>query len=362
MDVPAIIRLLAMHGAAVTEAALVGIGVDAEIIDHQDAGLFQPHADESGEIEHCMSIALTWQEEHCVPGIGPDETFDEFGADLIARLADQGADSGNHAASFRTELFHCLDGRFQDAGQRALPAGMRRPDHARRGIDEQDRSAIGCGDADGEPFTPRHDGVGLRPRRSVPWTARQHRIRRVDLVHADEMRGRDAQLFRHPAAVFGHPGRVIVRAEAAIEAGIDTIGHAAVAGEKSVAKPWNGRKQGGGKHQEAPADSLSSLRPGSEVRLREETPSTLNIEPMPLRPPPVNRFSAAEMSSLTSCDAFAINATARVSMPSRFRKSPCVTGPWTSAPTSSAARASAWKSTWAVTSACPGAFSGSVKL
>ena len=60
--------------------------------------------------------------------------------------------------------------------------------------------------------------------------------------------------------------------------------------------------------------------------------------------------------------AFAIRVTARVSMPSRLRKSPCVTGPWTRAPRSSAARASAWKSTWAVTSACPGFFRGSVKL
>src|SRR5580700_785363 len=149
----------------------------------------------------------------------------------------------------------------------------------------------------------------------------------MDLVHADEMGRRNAHLLGHAAAVFRDMGGIIVRAESTIEAGIDAIRYAAIAGEEGVAQPGNGRQQRRGKHQEAPSDSFSSLKPGSVARSCSETPSTLNSDPMPPRPVLVNRFSALEMSSETSCEAFAISVTARVSMPSRLRKSPCMTGP-----------------------------------
>ena len=54
------------------------------------------------------------------------------------------------------------------------------------------------------------------------------------------------------------------------------------------------------------ASGFSSLNPASEVRWGSETASTLNIDPMPPRPPPISRFSAPEMSSETSGVAFAI--------------------------------------------------------
>ena len=90
-------------------------------------------------------------------------------------------------------------------------------------------------------------------------------------------------------------------------------------------------------HQLPPAFSRS-LRPARPASRGSEMPSTLNIEPMPPRPVSVSRFSATEMSVATSGVAFCISAAARVSMPTRLRKSPCVTGPCTRAPTSSAAR------------------------
>src|SRR5947209_6623910 len=57
MHVPSVIRLLAMHRAAVAVEALVGIGVDADVVDHQDAGAFQPHPDKAAEVEHRMAVA-----------------------------------------------------------------------------------------------------------------------------------------------------------------------------------------------------------------------------------------------------------------------------------------------------------------
>src|SRR5215208_6327675 len=186
----------------------------------------------------------------------------------------------------------------------------------------------------------------------------------MDLPDGEKMRGRDAHLFRHSPAIFSDSGGVVVRAKPAIEAVVKPAGDAAVAGKEGVAQAGNARQQRRTEHHAGSALSpgLTSPNPASELRLGSETASTLNIDPMPPRPPPTSRFSAPEMSSETSWLALAIRVAARVSIPSRFRKSPCGTGPCTRAPKLSAARASAWKSTWAVTSAWPGLCRGSAKL
>src|SRR6266481_2230238 len=103
MNVPAVVRLAPMHRAAVAVAALVGIGIDADVVDHQDAGVFQPHPDESRKVEHRMVLALRGNEKHGVLRIGIHKTLDEFAADFVGVLADQGADGGDHAAAFRSE-------------------------------------------------------------------------------------------------------------------------------------------------------------------------------------------------------------------------------------------------------------------
>src|SRR5579871_432277 len=95
----AVVRLLAVNGAAIAIEALVRISVDAEIVDHQDAGISQPRPDEAGEIEHRVSVALRWNEIHRVVCVGIEETLDEFTADLIALLADQGTDRRDHAVA-----------------------------------------------------------------------------------------------------------------------------------------------------------------------------------------------------------------------------------------------------------------------
>src|SRR6186713_1290245 len=235
-------------------------------------------------------------------------------------------------------------------------------DHARIGVDEQHRPAIGGGDAERDAGRFRHQRIALRPRPARPWCFGDEHVRRMDLVQAEEMVRCDADMLGHAAAVLRDEGLIVVGAEPAIQRGIDAVGDAALAGEEGMAQAGHRRQQRGSKRHEASPVRSKSLRPASPVNRGSEMPSTLNIEPMPLRPVSVSRLSATEMSVATSGVAFCIRAAARVSMPTRLRKSPCVTGPCTRAPTSSAARASAWKSTWAVTSAWPGAFSGSVKV
>src|SRR4029078_5150749 len=363
VDVPAVVALLAMHGTAVAVEALVGIGIDAEVVDHQHTGIFQPHPDEAGKIEHRMSRSVRRNEESGIVGVGIEKAFDEFAADLIGVLADQGADRRDDAAARGAEFFHRVHRGFDHAGQRALPSRMCGADHAGGGVDEQYWPAIGRGDADRKPFGARDERIAARLG-ALPGPGSDHRVGRMYLMQADETIRRDPHPLGHPAAIFRDMRRIIVRSEAAIEALVDAAGDRALAGEEGVAQARDGRQQrrAEGHGMSAPGTVASSLRPATEVSCGSVIASTLNIEPMPPRPESVSRFSAPAMSAETSGVVFACSVTARVSLRSRLRKSPCVTGPCTRAPRSSAARTNAWKSTWAVTSACPGFFKGSAKL
>ena len=69
VDVPAVVRLLAMHRAAIAEEALVGVGVETKVVDHQDAGGLQPRPDEAGEVEHRMAGTICGNEIRGVAGI-----------------------------------------------------------------------------------------------------------------------------------------------------------------------------------------------------------------------------------------------------------------------------------------------------
>src|ERR1700687_5882340 len=130
----------------------------------------------------------------------------------------------------------------------------------------------------------------------------------MGLMHAEKMLGRHPHLLRHSAAIFRDIGRIVVRADATIEACVNALGHAAGARKKSMTQAGNGREQRGSQPHgsSARASCLSSLNPASEVSCGSEIASTLNIDPMPPRPPPLSRFRAPEMSSETSCEALAI--------------------------------------------------------
>src|SRR5258705_10137257 len=151
----------------------------------------------------------------------------------------------------------------------------------------------------------------------------------MDLVRAEQGLRCNTHLLGHSAAIFRDAGGVVVGAEAAIEALVDSARYPALAGEEGVAQPGNGCEQRRSERHavSSPGAGGSSLRPATEVRLGSVTASTLNIDPMPPRPLSVMRFNAAAKSPGTSGLAFPISVTARVSMPSRLRNSPCVTGP-----------------------------------
>src|SRR5258705_11202413 len=151
----------------------------------------------------------------------------------------------------------------------------------------------------------------------------------MDLVRAEQGLRCNTLLSGHVAVIFRGAGGVVVGAEAAIEALVDSARYPALAGEEGVAQPGNGCEQRRSERHavSSPGAGGSSLRPATEVRLGSVTASTLNIDPMPPRPLSVRRLSAAGISAETSGVGFPISVRGRVSMPSRLRNSPCVTGP-----------------------------------
>jgi hypothetical protein len=102
-------------------------------------------------------------EESFVIRVFGGETSDEFGSDLVVRLADGRPKRDRKAGAVRPALLHGRDRRFEHAAGSAAPAGMGHADHARGFIDEQDRGAIGGGYADGEPRHGGHHPIGTWP-------------------------------------------------------------------------------------------------------------------------------------------------------------------------------------------------------
>src|ERR1700727_1015300 len=83
IDVPAIIRLGAVGGAAVAEKALrVGIGAQAEILDMANAGARETKRDITRQIEQGMAIAGGGREKPARGTVLGGEPLDQVGADL----------------------------------------------------------------------------------------------------------------------------------------------------------------------------------------------------------------------------------------------------------------------------------------
>src|SRR6476660_8238857 len=95
IDVTAVVRLAAMGGTAVAEEARrFRIGAEAEVFDALNFSAFEPGLDEARKVEHGVLRARRGSKEFSVRGVRRREPIDEFGADLVIRLADQRTDGG----------------------------------------------------------------------------------------------------------------------------------------------------------------------------------------------------------------------------------------------------------------------------
>src|SRR5262249_52723750 len=178
---------------------------------------------------------------------GPEESFvrsilgleagDEFGPDLVIRLADGRPERDRNARAVGPAPLHGRDRRFEDAGGGAAPAGMGDGDDAGRFVGEQDGAAVGGGDADGQPRHGSHDrvGAGGGRARGRQGGADRHGGGRRAREGGEGGAGPSAGRRRQARAVPPPLGGSVAGPSPAVEARIDAVGHAAFAGEERVA-------------------------------------------------------------------------------------------------------------------------------
>src|SRR5215472_1022463 len=163
----------------------------------------------------------------------------------------------------------------------------------------------------------------------------------MHLVERQEATRLDAERRRHAGAVFRDMGGVVLRAGAAVEAGIEAPGHAAGAGEKSMADAGQGQRLRLKLHN-APSNPGIAPNRGAAIAI------ALNNSPMPRAPSAIRRARATSISAAWSGGALALSAEARCTMPRRRNRSRWRIGPWIRAPMLSAHCVKASKSTCAV--------------
>jgi len=152
-----------MGGAAVGKESLRrGICVERKALDSSEAEGFKTRCNVVFKIELPMAVA-PGSKETGIALVFSAEAFEEAMVHLIRSLGDTGADRRDNPVSSGTQPHHRLDGAVGDAGNRAFPARMRRPDDACLPICQQDRSAIGSDDAEDEARLVRDDGIGMGP-------------------------------------------------------------------------------------------------------------------------------------------------------------------------------------------------------
>ena len=167
---------------------------------------------------------------------------------------------------------------------------MRRADDVRLRLGKQNRTAIGRAHADGEARRPRDDAVGARARVERPRRLGDDDMRRVDLVGGEQTARLDAERGGHARAILGDIGGTVMRADAAIEARIESAGNSALAREKRMAYA--------GERQRLGLDHHDVSNPGRESSCGSAMAMALHNSPIPFAPPAVRRESAWSISTV----------------------------------------------------------------
>src|SRR5262249_58506173 len=98
------------------------------VLDPAHAGRGEAGGDIAGKIEQGVLRLWRRSEESFVRSVLDLEAGDEFGPDLVVRLADGRPERDRNARAVGAAPLHGRDRRFEDAGGGAAPAGMGDPD------------------------------------------------------------------------------------------------------------------------------------------------------------------------------------------------------------------------------------------
>src|ERR1700722_10359155 len=158
-----------MGGSAIAEeAALVGVGVEAKILEASDPRALGAFGDISVEVEHRMACPQAGGEVARRVFACAVEGGDELWTNFIGSVADARAKRGDDVAASGPKPLHRLHGRFDDSRQRPFPTRMRRSDDARALVGEQDHAAVGARYAERQSRGGRHKSIASGARARLP--------------------------------------------------------------------------------------------------------------------------------------------------------------------------------------------------
>ena len=154
-------------------------------------------------------------------------------------------------------------------------------DDPRALVREQDHAAIGAGDAERQAGGRGREGVAARAGVGRPGVRDCNGVGRMDLIGNGQPLGADADRGRDAGAVLRHRFRRVVRADAAVERGVDAHRHSAEPREEAMRDPGQPQRIGGEQWSAAHAGfAVAGWKPGGGRSLRSATAIALNKAPI----------------------------------------------------------------------------------
>src|SRR5271154_6735422 len=188
-----------MGGSAIAEeAALVGVGVEAKILEASDPRARGAFGDISVEVEHRMACPSARGEVARGVVARALEGGDELWTNLVGIVADARAKRGDDAAALGAKPLHRRHGRFDYPRQRAFPARMRRSDDACALVGEQDHAAVSASHAERQAGGRRHKRIAPGARAFWPQLGYGYRVGRVNLERHGKTLWRRSEPSRDP--------------------------------------------------------------------------------------------------------------------------------------------------------------------
>ena len=231
----AVVGFSPMAGASIAEETILFTqGVAVDTFDGSDARDAERRLDESGEIEKKTAWARRRLEVTLVLGIPVDERLPESAIHLVSSWADAGSDTGDGRRWVCSQADHRGDRGFDDAVERAPPAGVGGGDHAGGGIRQEDGRAVRRQNSEGDPRQVGRQRVRPdRRSRVIPVVDGAH-VGTVDLMDGSQIRRIHAENPRHPGSVGRDVVAVVRRTETAVQRSVYAVRDAAPARIEAV--------------------------------------------------------------------------------------------------------------------------------
>ena len=234
-QLPAVIAFSSAASAPIAEeTTLFAQCVAASAPDSPDTCSVQRRLDKTGEIKKKMVRARCRLKVTPVLGIPFDKRLWKSRAHLICPWADTWSDAGDDRRRACSQPDHRGDGRFDDAIERAAPAGVGGGYHGDSGIGHENGRAVRRQDSQRNPREAGRQRIRLdRLSGGVPIIDDAH-VRAVNLMDGPQIRRLYVKNPRYPGSVLRDVVAIVGRTETAVQRCIYSVRDPTLTREKTM--------------------------------------------------------------------------------------------------------------------------------